>query len=214
MKKTPQKVSTDHLPLKQLGKKFLPGTEVFDAKYPILIALLLAVIATFAFVHAAAITSEDTVTLSNGQTVQLGETKAALAATLQANLHVVSENLYQYPADPKKPVEVLIYAQFQKVVAIEIINGRNIHALSGLRVGVTQQQVQAQLARRLRLLDQRLVDARFRGYAIYQTNSEAYFLTSPCEPNEKIIDVTLVQKSYAPILQSKTLPVDCANPRS
>jgi hypothetical protein len=200
--------------IKKIGQKFLPGTRSFDIRYPIMIALASAFLATLAFVRASSINeSERSVLLSNGKVIQLGQTKSELAESLKSDLHVVNNNFYQYPADPKKPVEALIYAQGEKITAIEIIGGTSSLVSSGLKLGVSQPDVMVKLNQRIGAFNQRLDALKYKGMAIKQTNSEVYFMTPPCENSSKVIDFTLVDKDYIPTLQSKFIPVDCANSR-
>ncbi len=200
--------------LEQIGQKLLPGSRSFDIRYPLVIALASAFLATVAFVRASSVNeSERSVALSNGKVIQLGESKAELAETLKADLHIVNDNFYQFPADPRKPVEALIYAQSERVSAIEIIGGSSSLVSTGVKLGQTQPDVMVRLSQRLAAISQKLDSLKYKGMTIKQLDSDVYFMTPPCDNSTKIVDITLVDKDFIPTLQSKFTPVDCVNSR-
>ncbi len=181
----------------------------FSPKSPLLIGLALAILAavTFVVVKAATITSlEESVRLSNGQEVRLGQP----TGELKTGIHKVNDQLFQYPNNRFRPIEAIIYAENNVVSAIQIIKpSSNSLALSGVKVGASALEISARLRGKLEPLEARLLSLNRRGNQVNQSRSVAYFLKPPCSTSEQVTTITLALKDYATKLAARTIPSDC-----
>lgn len=164
----------------------------------------LVVVALFAIVgivgtyitNAAQITNEETVRLSNGKEIRLGQSIRAVSSRLGNDLFKVNDEQYIYPGGERQPIEVVIETAKGKVVAIHLENSSaNVTKSKQNTVDQDLRQV-ASKERRAQRVSGELRQQREKGLKIEQTRSAQYLLTDHCDESDRVGLVSLVAKGY------------------
>lgn len=195
------------------ARRFLSSGVSFNLLSPFVIAVALVLVAagTIIVVRSASVTGiEESVRLSDGHEVHLGEPTGQVATELGTDLHKVNDQLFQYPGDKLKPVEAIILAENGVVSAIQLIHGgNNVLTATGITVGTTQAQLAARLRDKISPLQANLLSLNLRGVQVNQTRSVAILLNPPCGGVDRINTITIAFNTFANKLAAQTIPADC-----
>lgn len=167
------------------------------AALTILAFATVGVTATF-ITNAAQIANEETVILSTGQEVKLGQHINVLKAALDDKLFKLNNNQYIYRQKANDPVEVVVDLDgSQNVVVIHLTNKpNNVVAATNSRVGMNL-WVAKYFLRNTSPLPTTVASLRSNGLVVNQTRSSQYLTSDLCTKNSYQASlVSLVLKGH------------------
>ncbi len=146
--------------------------------------------------RAAQITDEETVRLSNGKEIRLGQSAQSVKQTLGDDLFLLSPRQYEYPGNGNQPIEVVMDIEKDRVVVIHLVsNQANIVKSSGNTVGLNPSQA-ASNDRRARPANGQIALLRKNALTIEQSRSTQFLLPDPCASDDRLGLVSLAQKGH------------------
>lgn len=173
---------------------------------------LVGVIGTL-ITNAAQIVDEETVRLSNGKEIRLGQSAESLEQLLGSDLYKLSDRQYQYPGIDNPAIEVVMEIAENKVVAIHLAdNPANFIKATGTKIGVSTETVRTEERGRSRALQGAMAQLREKGIVLEQSRSKQYLLTNPCNEDSQNTTVDLVSiafKDYEHRVTEALGPKDC-----
>ncbi len=193
------------------GVRSIIGTKVFKVPTPLILAL---VAGSFSVVALAAKETAETVELSNGQSVHIGQSIKSLKDSLGDNLISASDEFYQYTAN-QQTAEVVILADHAKVTTVMVLKNAQNHLRSnqyGLDASVGS--IKPKSPHQSRALDKRLAAKRLSGVTLQLSNATASYLTDPCSSSDRVKLVALVQKGHEDQLNRRLGEPDCSEDRN
>lgn len=149
------------------------------ALFSVAVFAVFGVVVTLA-ANAARISREDTVQLSNGQEVRLGQDIRVIERTLGDKLYKVNEEQFLYRQKANDPIEAVIeVGQNKRVVAVHLRGPGNRVVANNAQVGLRLSQASAALegAREVR---QQLAEHRDRYVLVEQSQSSQFLFSDPC----------------------------------
>jgi hypothetical protein len=175
----------------------------------ILLFAAFGVVATL-ITNAAQLVNEETIVLSTGQQIRLGQNINTLKATLGNQLYRLNDRQYIYRRQANNPIEVVIDLDSANNVAIMHLTNipTNYAASTGLRVGVDIAQVRAQI-QSSRSLPRFFSYLRKSGALIDQTRSTQYLFSDPCQSTQTTALLSLVLKGQEAMLVRDLAGPDC-----
>lgn len=177
--------------LRPLGQRFRS-----DRKLPVLTIVLFAIVgvAGTLFANAAQLKDEQTVVLSNGKEIRLGQQVDSLSRRLGSDLYKLSDNQYQFPT-VNQPIEVLIDVDRNRVVALHILNEGSSTAESNNRIGTTLQEV-SEKNRQAKPATGELQQLFPKNLTIERSRSKEFVVADSCQDKERASVVAIALKGY------------------
>jgi hypothetical protein len=167
------------------------------AALSILLFAAIGVTATY-ITNAAQIANEETVVLSTGQQIKLGQDINSLKAALGNKLFKLNNNQYIYRQRANAPIEVVVdLDNNQNVVVLHLANKpTNMIAATNSRVGMSILGAKYFL-RDTSPLPPSVASLRSNGLVVNQTRSSQYLTTELCSSNNQQASlVSLVLKGH------------------
>lgn len=180
-----------------------PGVQVQPSRFRLLALscafLLLVGTAVVAILIRSWSAGRETIELSNGTQLHLGQSEDSLRRSLGPQLTRVYEGLYNYPQSPL-PVEVVIKLHQRRIAGLWIVSGpANRHAETGATIGATMRSLRSDNPS-LRLTPFSVTGYRVHaGFELRSGDAAVYFGTGPCppvDPGGKILSIFLWQDRY------------------
>lgn len=147
--------------------------------------------------NAAQISSEESVRLSNGTQIRLGDSTQVIEAKLGDKFHKLSERQYLYPGHPERPIEVVMDIEDGEVVVIHIVSNRSnaLHAAQGT-FGTDLRQMILHNRRARPAINELAQLRREQALLIKQSRSTQYYIPEPCSETGLTDLVSLVKEGY------------------
>ncbi len=179
-----------------------PVRPPFKKKLAIILGtmLLLAAlgVAIFLVLSRQSLSPLDSIQLSNGKTISLGQSVDSLQKTLGQDLEYNPSipDFYRFPifdAKKRQREEVLIYTADERTVGIRIIkNEAHKQKESGIGIGTPINDVRQRYGESLTQFQQ-VEPVRVAGYSYNNsTKTKSFYFTNPCTASTNLISVAIV----------------------
>ncbi len=162
----------------------------------ILLFAAIGVTATY-ITNAAQISSEETIFLSTGQQIKLGQDISSLKAALGDKLLKLNDRQYVYRQKANDPIEAVVdLDDSQNIVVIHLTNKpTNVIAATASRVGMSIASVPYYF-RNTSALPAYIASLRSNGVVINQTRSSQFLTSENCSNGQQATLVSLVLKGH------------------
>jgi hypothetical protein len=177
-----------------------------------LVGLLLAAFTTLMMVRAADRT-EQTIKLSNGQEIYLGQPIADALRAAGTGLRQVNgvRDQYKYVGSDGQSVEAVMIIANNRVEGIRVVaNELNVVTSTGVHIGASARIAEAKVGARLQAIPASPTKTNFSGYVLTAGDkSVSYYLIDPCSSDDKVVSIVMAEDGRQATALGRVVPVDC-----